>query len=226
MIYALAWSEMIKSIFKHILVFVGLALAISSLNGCSGPSGVNNANSNANANANIVSSDDNGNSNAYSSIATADYPPLASGLASAELPLLDGTTTKLSEKKGKVLLVNIWGTWCGPCRAEMPMFMELQDRYRDKGLEVIGVNIGDGSGGSESTADIKRLVDEKKLNYTVTASTPALNKDFYNISHQGVVPQTIIVDREGRLRNAFVGGGPSISDGIRTSIDKVMSEQN
>lgn len=217
---------MIKSIIKHILVFAGLVLAISSFNGCRTPSGVNNANANANVNANIASTNSNGNSNGYSSVASRDYPPLASGLAEAVLPLLDGTSTKLADKKGKVLLVNIWGTWCGPCRAEMPMFMELQDKYRDKGLEVIGVNIGDGTGGSESTDEIKRFVEDKKLNYTVTASTPALNKDFYNISHQEVVPQTIIVDREGRLRNGFVGGGSGISDEIRTAVDKVMSEPN
>ncbi|MBV9240529.1 MAG: TlpA family protein disulfide reductase [Acidobacteria bacterium] len=214
---------MIKSIFKHLLVFAGLVMAISSFNGCSGSAGANNANSNGNSNANA--SNANGNSNGYSSVATADYQPVGSGLANAELPLLDGTSTKIADKKGKVLLVNIWGTWCGPCIGEMPMFMELQDKYRDKGLEVIGVNIGDGSGGSESTADIKRFAAEKKLNYTVTASTPNLNKEFYKISHQEVVPQTIIIDREGRLRNGFVGGGPSISDGIRTAIDKVMAEQ-
>jgi thiol-disulfide isomerase/thioredoxin len=215
---------MIKSILKNILVFAGLTLAISSFNGCRGPAAVDNGNSNANANANLANS--NGNSNGYSSVAAADYPPLASGLASADLPMLDGTSFKLTDKKGKVLLVNIWGTWCGPCIGEMPMFMELQDQYRDKGLEVIGVNIGDGGGGSESNATIKRFVEEKKLNYTVTASTPNLNQEFYKITHQEVVPQTIIVDREGRLRNAWYGGGPGISQSIRTAIDKVMGESN
>src|SRR4051794_22860826 len=110
---------MIKSIFKHLLVFVGLVLAISSFNGCGG-SGVNNTNANANnTNANIANT--NGNSNGYSSdVARVEYPPLASGLADAEFELLDGSKLTVAGEKGKVVLLNIWGIWCGPCRAEMP----------------------------------------------------------------------------------------------------------
>src|SRR3954471_8929598 len=84
-------TEMIKSIFKHLLVFVALVLAISSFNGCGGPSGVYNANTNANANANIANSNSGGNSNGYSSVAGIDYPPLAEGLSNAPFELLDGS---------------------------------------------------------------------------------------------------------------------------------------
>src|SRR5688500_8106608 len=62
--------------------------------------------------------------------ATSAFPPIRAGLAAAEFELLDGAKIKLADKKGKVLLVNIWGIWCGPCRAEMPHLVEIQDKYR------------------------------------------------------------------------------------------------
>ena len=152
------------------------------------------------------------------------YPPLASGLAEAELLLMDGQKFKLSDKKGTVLLVNIWGTWCGPCRAEMPYLVQMQNEHGPKGFEVIGLNIGDGSGGEETVEQIQTFAEKMKLNYTLAKSTNAITTEFYKITKQQVVPQSLLVDREGHLRGVFIGGGAKIIGLMQTNVAKVMAE--
>ena len=106
----------------------------------------------------------------------------------------------------------------------MPAFIAMQDQYRDKGLEVIGLNIGDGNGTPEPLDKIKKFVDDKKLNYTIAVSPNAVTSQFYAITKASVVPQTILIDREGHLRGVFVGGGPNIADSIKQNLEKAISE--
>ena len=208
-----------KRTITTLAIFAALTITFSSLSGCSGtPSNNGNAaNSSANANANTGTKTSGENKTVY--------PPLASGLADAEFELIpDGTKVKISEKKGKVVLINIWGTWCGPCRAEMPTLIALQDQYRDRGFEIIGANIGDGEGGLESNEKITKFVEEMKLNYTIVRSSNAVTKQFYTVTKQQVVPQSILVDREGHMRALFVGGGPNVFASMQETIGKAMNE--
>lgn len=152
------------------------------------------------------------------------YPPLASSLADAELELLDGTKTRISDRKGKVLLVNIWGIWCGPCRAEMPHLVELQDLYRDRGFEIVGMNIGDQNGSPEGVEAIKTFAEKMKLNYTVVRSPSSTTEQFYRVTKQQVVPQTLLIDREGHLRGVFVGGGARVINSMKETLEKTMAE--
>jgi thiol-disulfide isomerase/thioredoxin len=202
-----------------LVLFFALAIVFSSQNGCSSnqPNTANNAN-NTNAAA--------PNKNAQSDEPTkaSIYPPLPAGLAETSFELLDGNKFKVSDKKGKVVLLNIWGTWCGPCRAEMPTLMALQEQYRDKGFEVIGLNIGDGGGIPESIDDINRFVAQMRLNYTIARSSNASTREFYGVTKAQVVPQSVLVDRDGRLRGVFVGGGSNIYLSMQETIGKVMAE--
>lgn len=204
-------------VFSKVGLAFGLGLACLVMAGCSGAStgGANNS-----AAANTAA---NSNTNAGGS-RSSEYPPLASGLANADLELLDGTKFKVTDKKGKVLLLNIWGTWCGPCREEMPHLVELQDKYGPQGFEVIGLNIGDGSGVPEPDGLIKDFVAKMKLNYTIARSPVAATVQFYQISKQQVVPQTLLIDREGRLRGVFVGGGARVIDTMKTTLSKTLAE--
>lgn len=205
-----------KNLFTNLIVFAVLSLAISNLTGCSAPtSNATNGPANSGSPANTQTTN-NPNS--------ADYPPLASGLAEANFEMLDGTKFKVSERKGKVLLLNLWGTWCIPCRAEMPHLIELQNMYGERGLEVIGLNIGDGDGGQESNEDIEEFVRKVKLNYTIARSPREATKQFYLITKAEVVPQSLVVDREGRLRGAFIGGGGDVINKMKDIVGRVMNE--
>ncbi len=201
-----------KELITNLALFVVFCIAFSGLTACTGTQ----------PNGNTAKSPENVNAPATDVKTT--YPMLAPALADAEFEMLDGTKSKLSDRKGKVLLVNIWGTWCGPCRGEMPSLIAMQDQYRDKGLEIIGLNIGNGSGTPEPVPDIKAFVDKMKLNYTIAISPNAVTGQFYAVTKAQVVPQTILIDREGRLRGVFIGGGPSIADSMKQNLDKTMAE--
>ncbi len=155
---------------------------------------------------------------------SSEYPPLASGLAEAEFELLDGTKFRVSEKKGKVLLLNIWGTWCGPCREEMPHLVELQEKLGPQGLEVIGFNIGNNDGSPEPTEDIKAFAEKMNVNYTMARSAPTSTLQFYKVTKQQVVPQTFLVDRNGHLRGVFIGGGARVLNSMKENLIKTMNE--
>jgi thiol-disulfide isomerase/thioredoxin len=167
---------------------------------------------------------DNGSSANTGKAEESSYPPLPSALANARFQLLDGTSMTLAEKKGKVLLVNIWGTWCGPCRAEMPHLIELQNKYGDKGFEVIGLNIGDGAGAPEPVDQIKAFAEKMGLNYTIAISSNETTREFYRLTRQEVVPQTLVVDRNGKLRGVLVGSGQRVYDSMYETTAKLMAE--
>ncbi len=197
-------------------LFLAFALLFSSQYGCS--KGEQDSANAGNANAALP------NGSPSAPVDASVYPPLPSGLAETEFELIDGTKFKVTDKKGKVLLLNLWGTWCGPCRAEMPTLIALQDRYRDKGFEIIGLNVGDGSGTPETNDQINKFVEQMRLNYTIARISNAGQRQFSLISKADAVPQTLLVDREGRLRGVFVGSGPKIYAQLEDNIAKVIGD--
>lgn len=148
---------------------------------------------------------------------------LASGLANAEFEYLDGTKFKIPDKKGKVLLLNIWGTWCGPCRQEIPHLVEIQAEYPDT-VEVVGLNIGDGSGSPEPNELITSFAASMRINYTLARSPNASTVQFYQVTKQQVVPQTLLIDSEGKLRGVFIGGGDRVINSMKSTLEKTLKE--
>lgn len=117
------------------------------------------------------------------------------------LPGLDGKTSKLADFKGKVVIVDIWGTWCPPCRAEIPSFVKLQSTYGDKGLQIVGLNYERGEG-DEAVQGIKEFMKENKMNYTCLIGDTDTRKQVPDF--QGY-PTTLFIDRTGKVRLQFVG---------------------
>lgn len=208
-----------KKLLTNLTIFVVLGVAFSNLTACK-RSSIDTGDSNA------VNPTETANSNTASGTAnrSSEYPPLASGLADADIELLDGTKTRVSEKKGKVVMLNLWGIWCGPCREEMPHLVEMQKQYADKGFEVIGLNIGDKDGGPENMDEIKKFGDKTGLNYTLARFNPMSVRQFYLITKQEVVPQSMIIDRQGHLRAVFIGGGQKVFNSMQEVLDKTMAE--
>src|SRR4051812_34088007 len=109
---------------------------------------------------------------------------------------LSGRTISPASLRGKVVIVNFWATWCGPCRAEIPDLVALQDKYKDT-LQVIGI--------SEDEAGVevvRRFAEEHHVNYPVAMMTPEVEKLFPGIS---ALPTSFILDRESRIVQKHVG---------------------
>ena len=204
-----------KEVFKNLLLFCALCVAFSSLTACTGTQ-TTQAPSNG--------PETNAPANAATDSKSSQYPPLVSGVAQADIELVDGTTTKVSERKGKVLLLNLWGIWCAPCREEMPHLIKLQDEYKDRGFEVIGLNVGDEDMQPESNEKIKEFAEKEGLNYTLAHLSDSLAVEFNKVTKFGGVPQSLLVDRDGHLRGIFLGGGPKTIQSMQETVDKVMSE--
>jgi thiol-disulfide isomerase/thioredoxin len=109
---------------------------------------------------------------------------------------LEGRTTSSADWRGKVVLLNFWATWCGPCRAEIPDLVALQQKYRDH-LVIVGISEDEGP-----VDIVKRFATEQQMNYPVVMSTDAIRQIF-----KGVValPTTFVLDRDGRMVQKTIG---------------------
>lgn len=110
---------------------------------------------------------------------------------------LRGEEISLSDYSGKVVFLNFWATWCGPCRYEIPGFVELYKQYKDKGMAIIGISLD--KFGSDL---VLRFAERYKINYPVVMSTTKIIKD-YELGPY--IPMTIIVDQEGKIRHRHIG---------------------
>jgi peroxiredoxin len=108
-----------------------------------------------------------------------------------------GVPVKLSEFRGKVVLLSFWATWCVPCRAEVPWFIEFQQAYRDRGLVVLGVSLDDAG-----WKPVKPYVDEMKINYRVVVADERIAPLYGGLVS---LPVTLIIDKAGRIAVTHVG---------------------
>jgi thiol-disulfide isomerase/thioredoxin len=116
----------------------------------------------------------------------------------AKLSLLDpqGRTIRLSEFKGKVRLIDVWATWCGPCRMIIPHLNSLYGRYRGQGLVVIGVAV------DSTPEEVMEFTRTVPLDYP----TGMMNRDLTELlGRTSAIPTSYLVDRNGRLRRKFIG---------------------
>lgn len=110
---------------------------------------------------------------------------------------LDGKTVRLSDYRGKAVVINFWATWCPPCRHEIPWFIDLQKQYGPHGLQIIGVSM-DESG----PAAVKKFADAMGVNYKVVMGDPAVARSFGSVR---VLPTTIYIDRNGKIVSTVPG---------------------
>ncbi len=202
-----------KKIFTNFIAFAALSVAFSSFTAC-------NTASTANKGAIIQVAPDNVNisSGNPETAKNGDYPPAPVAIMQADIKDLDGKTYKIEEKKGKVVLVNLWATWCGPCRSEMPHLVEMQNKYKDKNFEVLGLNAD-----SESLPAIKSFGEEMKLNYALGVPDDKLISEMMRLSRQQGIPQSILINREGKTVGVFFGSGAKAINGMKEAVEKAVN---
>jgi cytochrome c biogenesis protein CcmG, thiol:disulfide interchange protein DsbE len=138
-----------------------------------------------------------------------DHP--APGLA---LPQLDGTQRTLGELRGQVVLINIWATWCPPCRAEMPAIQQAYTTYRDRGFTVLAVNQG------EDATAIAPFLEQHGLTFPSLLDRDGQASATYQAR---VLPSSFFVDRRGVIRAVY--RGPMPSRVIAGTVEQLLEER-
>jgi thiol-disulfide isomerase/thioredoxin len=117
----------------------------------------------------------------------------------AQLTVKDihGRYIRLSDYRGKVVLINFWATWCPPCRKEIPDLIRLQRQYRSRGLQIIGVTYP-----PQKLAEVRRFVQRAKVNYPVGLGTEETKS---RLSRSEALPTTIVIGADGRIRDIIEG---------------------
>jgi peroxiredoxin len=109
----------------------------------------------------------------------------------------NGKLVRLADYQGKVVLLDFWATWCGPCKIEIPWFMEFQRKYKDRGFEVVGVSMDD-----DGWKSITPFVAEKKINYRIVLGDDTTGDQYGGLE---ALPTTFVIDRNGRIAAVHVG---------------------
>ena len=204
-----------KELYCKLILFVVLTLTVSSISSCTGDS-----------NSGIGKAGPASATNAEAGRAPkkpSAYPPIASAVAQADMKNLDGTTFKVADRQGKVLLLNMWATWCGPCRSEFPELVQIDADYRAKNLKFFIVSVDDFS-------VIDTRVPEFLKDYESTMPSYLINiegrKEIAKAVRQiaprfsDVYPLTLLFDGRGKL--VFQKIGRVNTKILRKEIDKVL----
>jgi len=130
-------------------------------------------------------------------IALAEQPEKKFKAPNFSLRTKDNKVIELAKLKGKVVLVNFWATWCPPCRAEIPDFIEIYNLYKSKGFEIIGIAL-DEDGWSKVTPYIRKA----KINYPVVLGS---NKEVQQYGGIESIPTSFIIDKDGYIAGRQVG---------------------
>jgi peroxiredoxin len=165
------------------------------------------------------------NSNDPPNNARTSSPSRPTALVTLPRPILDaenraatGGPIKLADYSGKVLLVNLWATWCGPCRMETPELVKLHQEYQSRGVEMIGLSTEDPDTSAESVAAFVKAYDVKyHIGWATRDVAIALMQGRTNI------PQSFIIARDGRILKRFIGFRPDATpQQIRQALDEAL----
>ena len=125
----------------------------------------------------------------------------------------NGATVHLSDYKGKVVLLDFWATWCGPCKIEIPWFIEFEQTLKDKGFSVVGVSMDE-----DGWNVVKPYLVERRVNYRILLGNDQVAQAYGGVDS---LPTTFIIDRSGRIASVHVGLEEG-KDGFKNDILRVL----
>ena len=133
------------------------------------------------------------------------------------LKTLDGQEITLSQLKGRVVLLDFWATWCGPCRESIPHLIELYSHYRGSGFELIGMDVDKGD-----VETVRRFVKSMDIPYPIIVAPDDLARSYRVTS----IPATILIDKEGNLRERIAGFSDAIAQELTRKVAELTSEKS
>jgi peroxiredoxin len=128
---------------------------------------------------------------------------------------IDGPNLRLNEQRGRVVMVNFWATWCGPCRIELPHLSRLHEKYRGSGFLMLGVNI------DEDPAQAKALVAKLGLKFPVLLDTDKRVVGAYDLN---AMPATVLIDKDGRARHVHRGYREGVEQTYEQQLRDLLKE--
>ena len=140
----------------------------------------------------------------WNKVGTQQPQPVATlspgALYTTSFPDLEGKARSLGEWQGKVMVLNLWATWCGPCREEIPVMVKLQQKYRDQGLTFVGVAM-------DEKGPVEKYAKAMGINYPILLGDLTLGEFGQRLGNNtGGLPYTVIVDRSGKIITTRLGG--------------------
>jgi thiol-disulfide isomerase/thioredoxin len=146
---------------------------------------------------------------------TGSAPRLAQSTVAPDFALetLDGKTLRLSDLRGKAVLLNFWATWCGPCKIEMPWFVDLQKQYGSQGLQIVGVAMDDAS-----KEDIGKFAKDMGVNYPILIGKESVGDQYGGVP---ALPESFLISRDGKIVDKIIGlrGKADIEDAVKKTLD-------
>ncbi len=132
----------------------------------------------------------------------------------------DGKVVHISDYRGKVVLLDFWATWCGPCKIEIPWFMEMQRKNKEKGFEVLGVAMDD-----EGWEAVKPFLADLRVNYRVVMGNDATAQMYGGVD---ALPTTFLIDRSGRIAAVHVGlsSKKDFEDGVQQLLQQAPPDDS
>lgn len=129
---------------------------------------------------------------------------------------LEGDTVSLESLKGQVVLLNLWATWCAPCRAETPYLQSVYEEHRDRDFVIVGISMDTG----DAAADVAMFVEEYDVGYTILHDPRMAGMELYQVLG---LPATFLIDREGVLRWMRYGPIPEGDPEFLAALEDVLS---
>jgi thiol-disulfide isomerase/thioredoxin len=141
-------------------------------------------------------------------------PPVVS---SAEIKIANGTQVRLSDYSGKVLFVNLWATWCGPCRMEIPELVAINKEFQERGVEMFGLSTEDPEASEES---VKEFIKTFNMDYHVGWSPREVSLAL--MQGRESIPKSFVITRDGKILKRFIGFSPRIAPQIRQALEEAL----
>jgi len=140
-------------------------------------------------------------------------PAIAPSTAAPDFTLrtMSGPNLRLSEQRGRVVMVNFWATWCGPCRQELPQLNRLYEKYRASGFVMLGVNV------DEDVRKAAEVAGKLGVTFPVLLDTDKAVSRLYDLS---TMPSTVLIDRDGKVRHVHRG----YQTGVEENYDRQIRE--
>ena len=131
------------------------------------------------------------------------------------LKTLDGTQVRLSELRGKVVFVNLWATWCPPCREELPTMVRFYRAYRDRGVEILAVSE------DRDPRAVRKALERYGIPFPVLLDE---NKRVYNLYRATGIPETHLIDRQGIIRHTVIGPFDWTAPEVARTVEALLGE--